>query len=224
MCRLRMIDHRFPNILWPTLTALALVASPSCSGQAKPGSMVSRPPSARPTANPPTRPPPGGRPDPRFRRPADFSELRSVAGEVAKATGRKIGWHLKPGKNPGPLVSIGGVIGNCTIFPHPVAARQIPPNTWAFLFAHEFAHLVDNLGDPSDTTPAKELRADIAGARYAMAAGYRLDAFLGWVLTEPDQSSDSHGSLRGRVKSIAAHFGIPSSAIEAQARRYRIGR
>lgn len=135
-----------------------------------------------------------------------------------------MGWHLKPGKNPGPLVSIGGVVENCTIFAHPVAAGQIPPNTWAFLFGHEFAHLVDHLGAASDTTPAKELRADIAGARYAMAAGYRLDTYLGWVLSEPDQSSDSHGSLRGRVKSIATHFRIPFSAIEAQASRYRTSR
>lgn len=213
--------------LQPALAAVALVISNSCSGQAKPGSMVSRPPSARPTSNAgashlPSWP--GGRPDPLYRHPADFSELRAVASEVARATGRKIGWHLKLGKNPGPLVSIGGVVGNCTIFAHPIAAGQIPPNTWAFLFGHEYSHLVDDLGAPSDTTPAKELRADIAGARYAMAAGYRLDAFLGWILSQPDQSSDSHGSLRGRVKSIATHFHIPFSAIEAQARRYRIGR
>lgn len=108
----------------------------------------------------------------------------------------------------------------CTIFIHPVAARQVPPNTWAFLFGHEFAHLVEDLGDPTDTTPAKELKADIAGARYAMAAGYRLDAFLGWVLTEPDSSSNSHGSLRRRVQAIASHFGIPSATVQAQARRY----
>lgn len=111
-------------------------------------------------------------------------------------------------------------MGNCTIYVHPVAARQVPPNTWAFLFGHEYAHLLEDLGDPSDTTPAKELRADIAGARYAMAAGYRLDSFLGWVLTEPDAASDSHGSLRKRVQAIATHFGIPQSAVQAQARRY----
>lgn len=219
--------YRFPLALRPALTALALAVSSSCDGQAKPGSMVSRPSSTRPTSNAGASHlhlSPGGRPNPLYRRPADFSELRAVAGEVAKATGRKIGWHLKPGKNPGPLVSIGGVVGNCTIYAHPVAAGQIPPNTWAFLFGHEYAHLVDDLGAPSDTTPAKELRADIAGARYAMAAGYRLDAFLGWILSEPDQSSASHGSLRGRVKSIATHFGIPFPAIEAQARRYRTSR
>jgi len=163
---------------------------------------------------------PGGRPDPRYRPPTGFSELRAVAGEVAKATGRKIHWRLERGENPGPLVSIRGSVKNCTIFVHPVAARQVPPNTWAFLFGHEFAHLVEEQGDPADTTPAKELEADISGARYAMAAGFRLESFLGWVLTEPDQSSNSHGSLSKRVQSIAARFRIPQTAIQAQARRY----
>ncbi|MEO5716627.1 MAG: hypothetical protein ABIT37_24320 [Luteolibacter sp.] len=220
-----MLHHPYP--LLPALAAIALAISTSCSGQARPGSSIARPPSPRGTSGTAanadasrTRAMPGGRPDPRYRPPSGFSELRAVAGEVAKASGRKIGWHLSPGKNPGPLVSIGGGLGNCTIYVHPEAARQVPPNTWAFLFGHEYAHLLEDLGDASVTTPAKELRADIAGARYAMAAGYRLDAFLGWVLTEPDQSSDSHGSLRKRVQAIATHFGIPSSAIQAQARRY----
>ncbi|MEO7099694.1 MAG: hypothetical protein ABI162_10060 [Luteolibacter sp.] len=222
-----MRHHPYPLPLLPALAAITLAVSTSCSGQARPGSTVSHPSSARGMSGrvvnadvSHTRPLPGGRPDPRYRPPADFSELRAVAGEVAKASGRKIGWHLSPGKNPGPLVSIGGGLGNCAIFVHPAAAHQVPPNTWAFLFGHEYAHLVEDLGDASATTPAKELRADIAGARYAMAAGYRLDAFLGWVLTEPDSSSDSHGSLRKRVQAIAAHFGIPMSAIQAQARRY----
>ncbi|MEO8615684.1 MAG: hypothetical protein ABI600_11130 [Luteolibacter sp.] len=222
-----MIHHPFPHAPLSALAAIALAVSTSCSGQARPSSAGFHPSSAR--GNPGTltnahaaspRSSPDGRPDPLYRPPTGFSELRAVAGAVAKATGRKIGWDLTPGKNPGPLVSIGGGMGNCTISIHPVAARQVPPNTWAFLFGHEFAHLAEDLGDPSDTTPAKELRADIAGARYAMAAGYRLDAFLGWVLTEPDSSSNSHGSLRRRVQAIATHFGIPSSAIQAQARRY----
>ncbi len=163
---------------------------------------------------------PLGRPDPRYRQPQDFTELQDVAGEVAKATGRKILWRLALGKNPGPLVTIRGGLENCTISIHPVAARKVPPNTWAFLFGHEFAHLTENLGPPTQTTPAKELQADIAGARYAMAAGYRLESFLGWVLTEPNPSLGTHGSLRQRVSSIASHFGIPQSAIQAQAKRY----
>ena len=208
-----------PRALPPKLFCLAIIAlgvCASCSGQPMPGAGKPRMPSARPPA--PRFP--GGRPDPRYRQPLNFAELQAVAGEVAKSTGREIKWHLARGANPGPLVSISGGLENCTIFIHPVAARQVPPNTWAFLFGHEFAHLVENLGDASETTPAKELKADIAGARYAMAAGYRLETFLGWVLTEPNQSSDSHGSLRKRVHAIAAHFGLPQAAVQAQAQRY----
>ena len=109
---------------------------------------------------------------------------------------------------------------DCTISIHPIAARKVPPNTWAFIFGHEFAHRVERLGNHSQTNPSNELKADIAGARYAMAAGYRIEAFLGWVLTEPNQSSMSHGSLHERVRSIAAHFGIPQTVIQAEAKRY----
>ncbi|PAW75595.1 MAG: hypothetical protein B9S38_01060 [Verrucomicrobiia bacterium Tous-C4TDCM] len=125
------------------------------------------------------------------------------------------------------MVTIRGTLENCTITLHPVAAQKVPPNTWAFLFGHEFAHLVESLGTHSATNPANDLKADIAGARYAMAAGYRIEAFLGWVLTEPDKQTDSHGSLEKRVKAISAHFGVPQSAVQGEARRasnYRAAR
>jgi hypothetical protein len=163
-------------------------------------------------------------PDPRYRPPVHFAELQAVARQVATATGRDINWHLALGTDPGPLALIRGDLNNCTILIHPVAARKVPPNTWAFIFGHEFAHLVDNLGNHSQNNPANELKADIAGARYAMAAGYRIESFLGWVLAEPAHESTSHGSLRGRVHSIAAHFNVPRSAIQAQRQRYVIYR
>ena len=159
-------------------------------------------------------------PDPRYRPPANFQELRTVAGRVAKATGRTIDWRLAHGKNPGPLATISGGINDCTVYIHPLAARRVPPNTWAFIIGHEFAHRVENLANHSLNNPANELKADIAGSRYAMAAGYRVEAFLGWVLTEPNQTSASHGSLHKRVQGIAAHFRIPQSVIRAEAKRY----
>ena len=165
-------------------------------------------------------------PDPRYRPPVNFAELQAVAGKVAGATGRVIHWQLKLGPNPGPLAKISGEMDHCTISIHPVAARKVPPNTWAFIIGHEFAHRVENLGAHTPTNPANELKADIAGARYAMASGYRLEAFLGWVLTEPNQSSSSHGSLHKRVYAIAAHFRVPQNVIQAEAKRataYRAG-
>ncbi len=139
---------------------------------------------------------------------------------MAKSTGREIHWRLALGADPGPLAIIRGGLNECTILIHPVAARKLPPNTWAFIFGHEFAHLVENLGNHSQNNPANELKADIAGARYAMAAGYRIESFLGWVLTEPNHKTKSHGSLRDRVHAIAAHFNVPRNVIHAQEQRY----
>jgi len=221
---LRPIHHSLPPML-RYFAIIALLVGSFCNGQ--PIARVGKPPSSPErtyakmnAARSQSLRPPGGRTDPRYRQPQNLAELQAVAGEVAKSTGRKIHWNLTLGENPGPLVRIAGDLENCTISIHPVAARKVPPNTWAFLFGHEFAHLTENLGPPSQTTPAKELKADIAGARYAMAAGYRLESFLGWVLTEPNQSSNSHGPLRLRVQSIATHFGIPQTTIQEQARRY----
>ncbi|MES2661080.1 MAG: hypothetical protein V4689_20830 [Verrucomicrobiota bacterium] len=225
--------HPFTHPLAFTLSRLAVIAllvSQSCTAQprsATGGSRTSPSSAARQTAA--AKPVPAGRsqgrkPDPRYRPPLNFGELREVAGQVAKSTRRAIHWQLEPGANPGPLARITGGIDDCRIYIHPVAARQVPPNTWAFIIGHEFAHRVENLGTHSQTNPANELKADIAGARYAMAAGYRLEAFLGWVLAQPDQTTDSHGSLHGRVRSVAAHFGIPQRVIQAETKRYPASR
>jgi hypothetical protein len=202
--------------------AAALVTCPSC--MSAPGDLQSPHPGVvrQPTNAAPSRirPATAPYPDPRYRPPVDFTELQTVARQVAKSTGRDIHWRLAHGADPGPLATIRGGLHDCTILLHPVAARKVPPNTWAFIFGHEFAHLVDDLGNHSQNNPANELKADIAGARYAMAAGYRIESFLGWVLTEPNQASKSHGSLHERVDSIAAHFNVPRSAIHAQTQRY----
>lgn len=222
-----MMTHLLPHHLLLRLRLSALIAlavCPSCGGETMPSransrsSEVTAPRLSGATASPVKRLA-AGRPDPRYRSPTDFSELRTVAGEVARASGRKIQWHLQAGKNPGPLVQIGGSVDNCTIYVHPIAARQVSPNTWAFLFGHEFAHMTESLGNHSEISPANELKADIVGARYAMAAGYRIEAFLGWVLTEPNQQTASHGSLHQRVRAIAAHFGVPQAVIQEEARR-----
>ncbi len=158
--------------------------------------------------------------DPRYRAPAGLSELHGVAARVAKSSGRMIHWQLSLGKNPGPLAKITGGIHDCKILIHPLASRLVSPNTWAFIFGHEFAHRVEELGSHGLTNPANELKADIAGARYAMAAGYRLESFLGWMLAQPEQATDSHGSLHQRVHAIAAHFGIPNNVIRAESERH----
>lgn len=218
---IHMTTRPFPTLLRPHIAVLlALGTLPSCA----------EPPSAAHGAvgmNPTQKSrPQNDRPDSSYRPPRGFTELQSVAGKVARASGHKIVWRLQPGADPGPLVRIRGTVNDCTIFVHPLAARKVPPNTWAFLFGHEFAHLTESLGTHSATSPENELKADIFGARYAMAAGYRIEAFLGWVLNEPDQNSDSHGSLHQRVRAIARKFGVPWPTIEREsqrAARYRAG-
>ncbi|WP_193212157.1 hypothetical protein [Luteolibacter marinus] len=219
---IHMTTRPFHNLLLPRIAVLLVLgALPSC---AEPAAPVHGGAGTSPTQK--SRPP-EKRPDSSYRPPRGFTELQSVAGRVARASGHKIVWRLQPGANPGPLVRIRGTVNDCTIFVHPLAARKVPPNTWAFLFGHEFAHLTENLGTHSATSPENELQADITGARYAMAAGYRIEAFLGWVLTEPDQKSDSHGSLHQRVRAIARKFGVPWRTIERESKRaasYRAGR
>jgi hypothetical protein len=214
-----------PNVLrskLPALAATALSAGTACTMTPLP--LAAAPPAARVDSRQASpsqfRPAKGRYPDPRYRPAVNFSELQAVAGKVAKATGREIHWRLVLGNNPGPLALIRGDLDDCTIHIHPIAARTVPPNTWAFIIGHEFAHRVESLGSHSQSNPSNELKADIAGARYAMATGYRLEAFLGWVLTEQNQSSNSHGSLHERVRAIAAHFGIPQNVIQSEARRY----
>jgi hypothetical protein len=217
---LRLLTHKNPQLL--ACIAAAIVTTVSCM------SATGAPPSPhpnverRPTSSSPSRirPATARYPDPRYRPPVDFTELKAVASQVAKTTGREIHWRLALGKDPGPLATIRGGLNDCTILIHPVAARKLPPNTWAFIFGHEFAHLVENLGNHSNNNPANEWKADIAGARYAMAAGYRIESFLGWVLTEPNQDTKSHGSLRDRVNAIATHFNVPLNTIQAQEKRY----
>lgn len=207
------------------LAILVLGVCPSCAVTPRlaPHGSQAFPARSKPRPNaPPSQPRQtrAGRADSRYRPATSFSELQAVAGAVAKTSGRDIRWRLALGSDPGPLAKIRGGLDDCTIFLHPVAARTVPPNTWAFIFGHEFAHRVEGLGNHSQTSPSNELKADIAGARYAMAAGYRLEAFLGWVLAEPNQTSATHGSLRERVRAIAAHFGIPQNVIQAEAQRY----
>ena len=226
-----MTPRHSPHSLFPTLYPFVVIALAVSAPFAFPISAADEPGQtiapARPSVANPLKPPspfrrPADRyPDPRYRQPANFTELQSVAAKVSVASGLKSRWRLALGEDPGPLARIRSGVDDSTIYLHPVGARKVPPNTWAFIFGHEFAHRVERLGAHSQTSPANELKADIAGARYAMAAGYRLEAFLGWVLTEPNQSTSSHGTLHQRVRSIAAHFRIPQTVIQAEAKRYQ---
>lgn len=160
-------------------------------------------------------------PDPRYRAPMSFSEIEEVARNVVRGSGKKIRIEVKIGKEPSPPCIVRGNRDHGVIEINPRAARQIPPNSWAFIFGHEIAHLVEQIGPHGDTSPQVELRADIVGAKYAMNAGFKLDAYLGWLMSLPVQKSQSHGSTRSRARAMARHFGIPESELQKQLSRYQ---
>jgi hypothetical protein len=221
--RFQILHLSLPFFAFLLLACQACLAQPrSVAGDSRnsPAARARQAAAASKPAAVPFRRPQDRYPDPRYRAPVDLAELRSVAAKVARSSGRVIHWQLALGEDPGPLAKISGGIDDCRISIHPVASRRVPPNTWAFIFGHEFAHRVESLGSHGRTSPANELKADIAGARYAMTAGYRLESFLGWMIAQPDQKTASHGSLHQRVHAIAAHFRIPKNVIQAEAERH----
>jgi hypothetical protein len=150
-----------------------------------------------------------------------IEELDRVASMVARASGSKVRGNIELGPDPGPICRIRGSAEEGTVQIHPLAAVQVPPNSWAFIFGHEFAHQLGSFGPHGSTTPELELQADIAGAGYARNAGFDLAAHLGWMFSHRNTYSDSHGEWHGRAEATARHFGISSEDIWAKMDRYR---
>ena len=160
-------------------------------------------------------------PDPRYRPPVGLTELERVASVVGSASGNTIRGHIVTGPETGPLCGIRGNMDDGIIRVHPRAARQIPPNSWAFIFGHEFAHQTQHLGPAGGTTPELELHVDIIGAGYARKAGFDLAAHLGWIMSCRNQYSNSHGDWHQRAQATARHFGISPAEVQYQADIYR---
>jgi len=159
--------------------------------------------------------------DPRYRPPLGLAELEQVASAVGITTGSAIHGRIVTGPETGPLCGIRGSMEDGIIRVHPRAATQIPPNSWAFIFGHEFAHQTQHLAQHGATTPELELRADLVGADYARKAGFDLIAHLGWILSCRDHYSASNGYWHGRAQATAQHFGINPVDIQLQTERYR---
>ena len=174
-----------------------------------------------PSPPPPPNPEASRLPDPRYRRPMGLQELEGVASTVGRASGSAMHGRIVLGPETGPLCGIRGSMDNAIIRVHPRGAGQIPPNSWAFIFGHEFAHQTQHLAQHGDTTPELELRADIVGAEYARKAGFDLAAHLGWIMSCRDQYSSSHGDWHARAQATARHFGISPGEIRMQTERYR---
>jgi hypothetical protein len=165
----------------------------------------------------------GGRrlPDPRYRPPTGLDELDRVASMVAKASGGTVRGRIELGADPGPTCRVRGSADDGTIQVNPRASQEIPPNSWAFIFGHEFAHQFHRFGPHGATSPEVELQADIYGAEYARKAGFDLAAHLGWMFSRRNHDSDSHGDWHGRAEATARHYGISPGEIDIHVERYR---
>jgi len=152
-------------------------------------------------------------PDPRFRPSYGEWEIDRVASMVAKATGQRVSGNIIVSEES-PLARIRGPLDAGEIQINPRAAATIPPNSWAFIIGHEFAHRTHELGTHGQTNPDLEFEADVIGARYAMDAGFDLAAHIAWTLSRTgNQWSPSHGSLHDRANRLGTHYGIPREAV-----------
>jgi hypothetical protein len=136
-------------------------------------------------------------------------EIERVARRVARATGKPLA--IAVAEHPtsrSPVASMYHRPDGGRILVNPRAAQRVPLNSWAFIFGHEFAHHVHRFGHRGHTDPEQELRADILGAEYAMAAGYELVPYLRWMLDHSSSVTRSHGSMQERAYAMARHFGV----------------
>lgn len=159
-------------------------------------------------------------PDPRFRPAFGDWEIDRVASMVAKATGHQVSGSIVITEDS-PLARIRGPLDSGEILINPRAAATIPPNSWAFIIGHEFAHRTHDLGNHGQTNPELEFQADVVGARYAMDAGFDLAAHIAWTLSRTgNRWSSSHGSLHDRAERLGHRYGIPQQAVSNMRRRY----
>jgi hypothetical protein len=159
-------------------------------------------------------------PDPRFRPAYGVWELDKVASMVAKATGQRASGSIIVSEES-PLARVRGPLDGGEILINPKAAATIPPNSWAFIIGHEFAHQTHNLGNYGVTNPELEFQADVIGARYAMDAGFDLTAHIAWTLSRTgNQWTQSHGSLHDRAERLGHRYRIPPQRVADMFRRY----
>ena len=164
-------------------------------------------------------------PDPRYRPALGIWEIDRVASMVAKATGQKIHGKIYVSNQPqAPFASVCGPVFEGKIVINPRAAVEVPPNSWAFVIAHEFAHQIYRFGDANRTDPEQEFKADVIGAGFAIQAGFDLAAHVAWVFMRPDGGEATHGSRHGRAFRLAAQFGISRAEIERHMGRYQAAR
>lgn len=168
-------------------------------------------------------PAPSRLPDPRYRAPFDVWEIDRVASMVARATGAGPRGRTVVADDPrAPFAGIRGPVEDGEIIINPRAAREVPPNTWAFVVGHEFAHQIHRFEPRIGIDPETEFTADLFGAEYAMQAGFDLAAHIAWVLSRPNHHGGAHGSPHARAERLGRHFGISDAAVRQHLYRYHL--
>jgi hypothetical protein len=90
---------------------------------------------------------------------------------------------------------------NGIIYVDPFKMQTLSANTWAFIIAHELAHI--HLGHTGlFPSVQNEFTADSWGATWAVRAGYNADEFLAFMATEPNICTPSHGCWHDRIRNI----------------------
>jgi hypothetical protein len=167
----------------------------------------------------------GQLPDPRFRRPVGLNELQNIANMLAAKNGLQARFTVVADSSD--LVPVARCSGSPTghlITVNPRAARDFPPNTWAFIIGHEMAHAMDARARHGQGRSFKEVEwiADEIGASYAVRAGFQLDAHLGWVFSRPNRGSENYGSEHDRAQNLFRRFRANQVSILHFQERYRM--
>ncbi len=92
------------------------------------------------------------------------------------------------------------------IYIEPKIVHLFSRNDWAFFIGREFAHLL--LANSGVSGKELEMKCDIAGAEYAIGAGYKLQPFLKTLEKFGSSDCNSHGCPNERVKNLKQYFGI----------------
>jgi len=107
------------------------------------------------------------------------------------------------------LARISGPPENATVTVQAWAVSRFSANTWAFVIGHEFAHRTDPRATraPGRTHEDVEIAAEIIGARYAIRAGFDLDAHLNQLFHGPDGRGRAQGFTLQKAIALRKAFG-----------------
>jgi hypothetical protein len=148
-------------------------------------------------------------------------QLEAVASRELAASGLKLSGRIvldAARSRDFAAIDFRGGPGALVIYVHPTPIKQFDLNTWAFVLGHELAHAVTRRAN----TAQSEQEADVIGARLAIAAGFDLKKYIGFLYTLKG-GPETHGTWQERARNLEKHFnvkvgsGYSISAVSSQA-------